>query len=96
MAGSAKQSKKKRGRVMKLKDRGDLLASFGQRLIDIRTKKGLTPTQVSVRSGIDHGNLAKYENGREPGLIVIHLLAKGLDVDPRELIDGDFKFEIER
>ena len=79
---------------MKLQHRAQLLSTFGHRLEQIRLKRGLTPSQFEVRSGIDAGNLAKYEQGaREPGLIVIMIMAKALDIDHLELLDFDFNFD---
>ena len=90
----AKKVRKRRTRLMKLQHRAELLLTFGRRLEYLRLKKGLSPNQFEDRSGIDAGNLAKYELGtREPGLIVILLMAKALDVHPRELLDFDFDFD---
>jgi transcriptional regulator with XRE-family HTH domain len=90
----AKKLKKKRARLMKLQHRAELLLAFGRHLESLRIKKGLSPSQFEDRSGIDAGNLAKYELGtREPGLIVILLMAKALEIHPRELLDFNFDFD---
>lgn len=79
---------------MKLQHRAQLLSTFGHRLQLLRLKKGLTPRQFEIRSGIDAGNLAKYELGtREPGLIVIMMMARALDISHRELLDFNFEFD---
>lgn len=79
---------------MKLQHRAELLLMFGRRLEHLRLKKGLSPSEFEDRSGIDAGNLAKYELGtREPGLIVIMIMAKALEVHHRELLDFDFEFD---
>lgn len=54
-------------------------------------EKGLTQKQVAAKSGIDLGNFGKYESGRrEPGLAIIVLIAQGLAVHHRELLDFGF------
>jgi len=91
MSTTAKRSKDKRMRLVKLQDRAQLLFSFGQRLEYLRLKSGLTPSQFEARSGIDAGNLAKYEQGhREPGLLVIVMMARCLGVSLREFFDFEF------
>jgi transcriptional regulator with XRE-family HTH domain len=90
----AKKSKKKRTRLMKLQHRAQVLQAFGRRLEELRLEKGLTPSQFELRSGIDVGNLAKYEQGdREPGLIVMVLMARALDVRCSELLEFEVDFE---
>jgi hypothetical protein len=47
------------------------------------------------RFGIDMSNLDKYESGElEPGLAIIMLFAKMLDVNHRDLMNFDFEFEL--
>ncbi|HZY79120.1 MAG TPA: helix-turn-helix transcriptional regulator [Cyclobacteriaceae bacterium] len=94
MAKAPAKKSKKRSRLMKLQYRAQVLATFGQRLKSLRLKKGFTLRQFEVRSGIDAGNLAKYERGtREPGLIVILIMARALDMHYQELLDFKFDFE---
>jgi transcriptional regulator with XRE-family HTH domain len=79
---------------MKLQHRARLLSAFGRRLEKLRIEKGLTPNQFALKSGIDVGNLAKYEQGdREPGIAVIMIMSKALEVDHLELLDFAFDFE---
>jgi transcriptional regulator with XRE-family HTH domain len=86
----------RRKRLMSLKYRALLLECFGQRLRMMRVQKGLTPSRFEAVSGIDAGNLAKYEEGlREPGLVTIVMIAKVLEVRPAHLLDFEFKFELE-
>lgn len=89
-----KAAKKKRTRLMKLQYRAQVLSTFGHRLRSLRLKKGLTLRQFEIRSGIDAGNLAKYEGGtREPGLIVILIMARALGMHYHELLDFKFDFD---
>jgi transcriptional regulator with XRE-family HTH domain len=91
MPGAKKKLEKRRVRLMKLQDRAQLLFSFGRRLEQLRLANKLTPSQFEIRSGIDAGNLAKYEQGhREPGLFVIVMMARALDVSLKEFFDFDF------
>lgn len=76
---------------MKLEHRARLYEAFGARLRKLRIARGLTPTQFSEKCGIDGSNLGKYEMGeREPGLAVIMIMAKSLDITHRELLDFEF------
>lgn len=83
---------KKRVRLMRLEHRARLYTAFGSRLKKLRLAKGLTPTQFSEQCGIDSSNLRKYENGaREPGLAIIIIMAKSLDVTHLDLLNFDFE-----
>jgi transcriptional regulator with XRE-family HTH domain len=91
MAKGVSKQNRKRVRLMKFEHRARLFTTFGSRLKKLRLAKGLTPTQFSERCGIDSSNLAKYENGgREPGLAIIMIMAKSLEVTHVELLNFDF------
>lgn len=93
-SASAKKVTNRRVRLMNLKHRSLLLQAFGRRLEQLRLRQGLSPSVFEARSGIDAGNLAKYERGdREPGLVLIVIMAKALEVHPYELLDFDFDFD---
>lgn len=93
MAKAPVKKLKKRARLMKLQYRAQVLSAFGNNLKSLRLKKGLTLRQFEARSGIDAGNLVKYERGtREPGLIVILIMAKALGVHYYDLLDFEFDF----
>jgi transcriptional regulator with XRE-family HTH domain len=84
----------KRKRLMNEKHHTQLLVTFGQHLASCRQALKLSQLQLAKRSGIELGNLGKYERGkREPGLAIIMLLAKGLEIDSRDLLDFSFEFE---
>lgn len=74
---------------MNLYSRAELLVNFGEHLRQLRTSKKITFGLFEERSQIDPANLTKYENGfREPGLITLVLMSKGLDLSGyRELLD---------
>lgn len=61
--------------------------------MDLREAKNLSILQLAAVTKIDDSNLSKYENGRrEPGLGSLILIANGLGIDVRKLMD--FEFEI--
>jgi len=77
---------------MKAADRAHLKQLFGARLKNFRLAKGLSSSQFYALSGIDTGNLRKYESGaRQPTLSTIMIMAKALEISPLELIDIDFQ-----
>lgn len=97
MAKGLAKKPKKRTRLMKLQHRSGLLMSFGTRLRTLRESKGFSPSQFCSRSGVDAGNLAKYESGiREPGLILMAIFAKTLGVELKELVALPLDFELEK
>jgi transcriptional regulator with XRE-family HTH domain/predicted transcriptional regulator len=61
---------------------------FGQRLRHLRTRRGLTLSDLGERVGRQPPYLSRLENGkREPTLSLIGALAQALDVTPGELLD---------
>jgi ribosome-binding protein aMBF1 (putative translation factor) len=90
----APAKKAKRIRLMKPEDRKKALKAFGNHLKQLRESKGLSQLKLGARCSMDSSNVNKYEAGRrEPGLGVIMIIAKGLGVDHRELLDFTFDFE---
>lgn len=88
MATTIKKHTKQRARLMSLDERARLLSDFGHKLSQLRSQSGLTPSEFEAKSGIDAGNLAKYEQGaREPGLILMAILARYLNVRLKDLVD---------
>lgn len=79
---------------MHLRHRSELLIRFGRRVKKLRLEKGITPSKFEALSRIDVGNLAKYENGeREPGLVMIVMIARALEIDHLELLDFSFDYK---
>lgn len=90
MATAIRKIKGRRSRLMSLDERARLLSAFGRRLLQLRLQSGLTPTEFEAKSGIDAGNLAKYEQGdREPGLVVMTIMSRCLGVKLADLVDFD-------
>ncbi|MEI9918982.1 MAG: helix-turn-helix transcriptional regulator [Bacteroidota bacterium] len=87
MAVVKKPKPRKRPRLMTLDERAQALASFSARVKQLMTEKGVTAAQLAARSGINQANLKKYDNDREPGLMVMIMIAKGLGVSLKELMD---------
>jgi transcriptional regulator with XRE-family HTH domain len=79
---------------MPLVHRARLLSAFGRRVRKLRQAKGITPSVFEAISGINPGNLAKYEKGeREPGLAIIMLIAWSLNVSHLTLLDFAFNLD---
>lgn len=65
----------------------DVCVRFGERLRQLREKRGLNQIELSERIGIENSHLSRLESGkREPGLYMLELLAKGLGVTISELM----------
>lgn len=61
--------------------------AFGKRVAEIRRLCGLTQEQVAERSGVGTQHVSDIERGiKNPSLLTIHGLAKGLAVSPARLI----------
>ncbi|MBS7565537.1 helix-turn-helix transcriptional regulator [Mucilaginibacter sp. Bleaf8] len=61
---------------------------FGKNLRRIREEKGLSLAQMAVNCDVDKSNIAKIENGKfNIQLSKIFELAKGLNIDAKELLD---------
>lgn len=64
---------------------------FGQRLSFLREERGLTLRQVAQNCDLDHSDIGKYEKGEVSiQLKTIYELAKGLEVQPKELFNFEF------
>jgi transcriptional regulator with XRE-family HTH domain len=60
---------------------------FGGHVRRFRLESGMTQTQLASRTGLHHTTISRLENGKhDPSLIAIFLLAGGLGVEPKELI----------
>ncbi len=64
------------------------ITAFGQRLRELRTKHGLSQDDLARRTGIHPTAIGRFEHGkREPRLMSILNLARGLKVAPGELLN---------
>jgi len=71
-----------------LKDYSALKEKFGFHIKRIRESKGYSLIDVDRRCDLDESNISKMENGKiNIQLSTIFELAKGLGVEPRELLD---------
>jgi transcriptional regulator with XRE-family HTH domain len=70
------------------------LSKFRQKLVELRTEKGLSQRGLSYLCDVDHTKISKLENDENTNLNLTTLfeLAKGLGVHPKALIDFDYDF----
>jgi transcriptional regulator with XRE-family HTH domain len=67
--------------------------AFGQNLKNLRNSKGLSQEELAHRCGVPLSQVGRFERGvRSPTLSTILILARGLAVEPKTLLD--FKFKI--
>lgn len=73
---------------MPKKNYSDLQVSFGAHLQKIRLSKGLSLRALATRCDLDDSKISKIENGKlNVQLSTIVELAKGLDINPKDLLD---------
>ena len=73
---------------MPQKDYSDLQIRFGEHLQKIRTEKGLSLRKLATNCDLDDSYISKVENGKfNVQLSTIIELAKGLDIDPKDLLN---------
>ncbi len=57
------------------------MEGLGEKIKDLRQKKGLTIRELMVKTGIDKATLSRIENGKMPGTVNTHLkIAEALGV----------------
>ncbi len=62
--------------------------AFGQRLRDLRAEHGLSQDALADRTDVHPTAIGRLERGaREPRLTTILRIARGLDIQPGELLD---------
>lgn len=65
------------------------LVAFGHRVSDARRAQGLTQEQLAHRSGLDSTYISGIERGlRNVAVLNIIKLARALEVEPGDLLDG--------
>jgi DNA-binding Xre family transcriptional regulator len=79
--------------AMVLGERKNYLNEFGKNLKKIRMKKKLSLRKLDANCNIDHSDIAKIEKGEvNITLLTIFDLAKGLEVNPKKLLDFESDF----
>ncbi len=69
-------------------ERKHLLRAFGERLRAARERFGLSQEALARRSDVDRSHILALEQGkREPGLLMLLILADALAVPPWTLFD---------
>ena len=72
------------------------LKKIGENLLKIREKKGLSQEQLAANCDVDRGKISKIENATANHYVTTLIeIAKGLNIEPRKLLDVDFDFENE-
>ena len=70
------------------KDNSEIQNKFGFNLKTIRISKGLSLRALARNCDLDDSNISKIENGKfDVQLSTIVELAKGLGLEPKELLD---------
>jgi putative transcriptional regulator len=68
--------------------KADLNKKIGQRIVDLRTKKGWSQSDLARACGKDRQAIEKLENGKvNPTLYTLYEMAKVLEVSLTTLID---------
>ena len=68
--------------------KADLNKKIGQRIVDVRTKKGWSQSDLARACGKDRQAIEKLENGKvNPTLYTLYEMAKVLEVSLTTLID---------
>ena len=68
-----------------------ILVKFGEHLRSLREVHDLTYRELSKRSGVNTGDIVKYEKGESgPNLITLKKLAIGFKIHPTKLLDFEF------
>jgi transcriptional regulator with XRE-family HTH domain len=66
----------------------DIRKKFGANLRSIRTRKKLSQLTLAVKCGTDNSLISQWERGIwDVQLSTIIILARGLEVEPKELLD---------
>ena len=67
--------------------RPELMKRIGQRIVDLRTKKGWNQSDLARACSKDRQAIEKLENGRvNPTLFTLHEIASALEVTLSELV----------
>ena len=73
--------------MSKTRDEG-ILEVFGRNLQSIRESKGISLRNLESLTDVDFSEIHRIEKGkRNPTLTILLALAKGLGVEPKDLLD---------
>lgn len=73
---------------MKDQEENTYLTKFGAHLKELRLQKKLSYRKMALKCKVDHSDIQKYEKGNTNlTLLTLLELAKGLGVEPKELLD---------
>jgi transcriptional regulator with XRE-family HTH domain len=62
------------------------------RVLEYRTQKGITQTQLANRVGVNQSAISQYETGStKPSLLTLIKIAKALDVTADALLEDEAK-----
>ena len=69
----------------------DTRSAVVNRIEDIRESKGLTRSELGVKSGLTNSTLTSILNGKSknPGIVTLNQICVGLGISLRELFDDD-------
>lgn len=68
------------------------MLSYGERMRELRTVKGMTQEQLSWAAGVSQQMIAKYEDGgKTPSLQTAQLIAEALGTTVDFMVKGDEK-----
>jgi transcriptional regulator with XRE-family HTH domain len=66
-----------------------IAARFGQRIRELRIKKGLSQVEMAHRFGIDRGHISEIESGKKNVCLpMLEVLSKGFGMSVSELMKG--------
>jgi transcriptional regulator with XRE-family HTH domain len=67
----------------------DPLPTFAANIRRLRAEKGLTQDALALGASMDPAEIRRIESGRrDPGVRVLSRVARGLDVEPAELLEN--------
>jgi transcriptional regulator with XRE-family HTH domain len=71
-----------------------LLMAFGETLARIRKEKNMSYRELAQLCDVDHSQISKIEKGKVSlQLATLFELAKGLNIEPAELLNFKFDYE---
>lgn len=66
----------------------DYLKKFGNHLLEIKKAKNLSYRKIAANCNIEHSDIKRYVDGQtNPTLLSLIELAKGLGIEPKELLE---------